>query len=248
MSRYSDAELYDRGAETLIASWAAYAQGAESARVERLRGVDLAIFPRGPERGVYNNALLARGLAPAARTAAIEVMAAAYAAAGIDRYAAWIHESDTPLREGLERRGYRFDSATRAMGMDLAEIARPRPELELGSLDWDGYLRRFGLPPELIANADHAALNLASVLRDGEVAAVALAFDHHGDCGIYNVETLEHARRQGLGTALTTYQLHVARDRGCQTASLQSTPMAERVYAAAGFRDLGRFLEYVPPQ
>jgi len=32
------------------------------------------------------------------------------------------------------------------------------------------------------------------------------------------------------------------------TASLQSTPMAERVYAAIGFRDLGRFLEYVPPQ
>jgi predicted GNAT family acetyltransferase len=29
-------------------------------------------------------------------------------------------------------------------------------------------------------------------------------------------------------------------------ASLQSTPMAERVYAAVGFRDLGRFLEYVP--
>jgi len=36
-------------------------------------------------------------------------------------------------------------------------------------------------------------------------------------------------------------------ERGCQTASLQSTPMAERVYAAAGFRDLGRIFEYVPP-
>jgi hypothetical protein len=35
--------------------------------------------------------------------------------------------------------------------------------------------------------------------------------------------------------------------RGCSTASLQSTAMAERVYAAAGFRDLGRILEYVPP-
>jgi hypothetical protein len=27
---------------------------------------------------------------------------------------------------------------------------------------------------------------------------------------------------------------------------LQSTVMAERAYAAVGFRDLGRFLEYVP--
>jgi hypothetical protein len=37
-----------------------------------------------------------------------------------------------------------------------------------------------------------------------------------------------------------------ARARACRTASLQSTRMAERVYAAVGFRDLGRILEYVP--
>jgi hypothetical protein len=36
------------------------------------------------------------------------------------------------------------------------------------------------------------------------------------------------------------------RARG-HTASLQSTPMARRLYAALGFRDLGGFLEYVPP-
>ena len=34
--------------------------------------------------------------------------------------------------------------------------------------------------------------------------------------------------------------------RGCETASLQSTQMAERVYAAVGFNDLGRILEYAP--
>jgi hypothetical protein len=43
---------------------------------------------------------------------------------------------------------------------------------------------------------------------------------------------------------LSTYCL--TRARGCQTASLQATPMAERVYSAVGFRNLGRFLEYVP--
>ena len=73
-----------------------------------------------------------------------------------------------------------------------------------------------------------------------------MAFDHGGDCGIYNVTTLERARRRGLGTALTALHLHDAVARGCRTASLQSTPMAERVYAAVGFRDLGRILEYVP--
>ena len=73
-----------------------------------------------------------------------------------------------------------------------------------------------------------------------------MAFDHHGDCGIYNVTTLPHARRRGLGTALTALHLHEARGRGCLTASLQSTEVAEGVYAAVGFRDLGQIFELVP--
>ena len=59
-------------------------------------------------------------------------------------------------------------------------------------------------------------------------------------------KTVEKARKRGLGTALTTAQAYDARDRGCRTASLQSTEIAEGVYAAVGFRDLGRILEYVP--
>jgi predicted GNAT family acetyltransferase len=73
-----------------------------------------------------------------------------------------------------------------------------------------------------------------------------MSFDHERDCGIYNVWTLEHARKRGLGTALTAVHLHDALARGCRTASLQSTKMAERLYSAVGFRDLGRIIEYVP--
>ena len=104
----------------------------------------------------------------------------------------------------------------------------------------------FGLPLGLLAGADLSAFHLLVARLDGEDVAAALAFDHGGDCGIYNVETLEPARRRGLGTALTALQLHDAIARGCQTASLQSTPMAERVYTAVGFRKLGQSLEYVP--
>ena len=73
-----------------------------------------------------------------------------------------------------------------------------------------------------------------------------MSFDHDGDCGIYSVSTLDHVRRRGLGSALTAQLLHDARDRGCATASVQSTPMAERLYARFGFRDLGRYLELSP--
>jgi len=80
----------------------------------------------------------------------------------------------------------------------------------------------------------------------GKAVSTGIAFDRDGDCGIYNVGTREDARRRGLGTAVTALLAHDAAARGCQTASLQSTEMAERVYATVGFRDLGRILEYVP--
>ena len=74
----------------------------------------------------------------------------------------------------------------------------------------------------------------------------AVAFDFDGDCGVYNVGTRPKVRRRGLGTAVSALLVHEAAERGCITASLQSTAAAERVYAAVGFRDLGLILEYVP--
>jgi hypothetical protein len=50
MSRFTDAELYRRGRDTLLASWEAYACGAVGAGVKRLPGVTVAVFPDKPER------------------------------------------------------------------------------------------------------------------------------------------------------------------------------------------------------
>jgi ribosomal protein S18 acetylase RimI-like enzyme len=246
MSVRTDAELFRRGAETLVASWEEYSRGAAGAFVQLSPGVAIAVFPSEPERAVYNNALLDPDLAAAERADALEAMEAVYAAAGVTRFAAWVHERDQAMRGDLERRGYTLDSSTRAMGMALDEIRLPRPQIELAPPDWFEYLRIVGVPPDFLTGADPAAYHILVARLDGENVAAAMAFDLHGDCGIYNVGTLEHARRRGLGTALTALQVHDALARGCQTASLQSTPMAERVYAAAGFRDLGRILEYVP--
>jgi ribosomal protein S18 acetylase RimI-like enzyme len=73
-----------------------------------------------------------------------------------------------------------------------------------------------------------------------------MAFDHEGDCGIYMVGTVPAARRRGIATALSAHAVAEARLRGCTTVSLQATEMAVGVYARVGFRDLGRFEEYVP--
>jgi hypothetical protein len=214
--------------------------------VRRFPGVGIAVFPNGPERAFYNNALLERDLAAHERADAIAAMEAAYAAGGVTRFAAWVHEHDQAMRGELERRGYRLDESTRAMGMALDDLRLPRPQLDLGPPDWSEYLRILGVPPGLLRGADHTAFHVLVARLGGESVAAAMAFDRDRDCGIYNVTTLERARRRGLGTALTTLQLHDALGRGCWTASLQSTPMADSVYGAVGFRDLGRILEYVP--
>jgi ribosomal protein S18 acetylase RimI-like enzyme len=243
----SDDELYRRGAATLLASWEEYARGSAGAALDRLPGVAAAVFPSEPERSVYNNALLDRDLGPAERATAVTAMHAAYQSGGVDRYAAWVHESDWGMREELSGRGYTIVESTRTMGMAVEPTAPPALEIE--PLGWDEYLEyleRVDVPACLLAGADPSAFHTLSVCKDGETVASAIAYDHEGDCGIYNMSTVEHARRQGIGTALTARHVHDAAARGCTTATLQSTPMAERVYAAIGFRDLGRFLEYAP--
>jgi GNAT superfamily N-acetyltransferase len=239
-------DLYRRGCETLLASWEEYARGVTGAALQRLPGVAAAVFPNAPERDVYNNALLQRDLGKRRRADALDAMQGVYADAGVLRYAAWVHESDEAMRIDLQRRGYALDTTTRAMGMALDDIAVPRPVIDLASASWPEYLAYEALPPDFLAGADHAALHVLVHRADGEIVSAALAYDVNNDCGIYNVGTLEHARRRGLGAAVTAAQLYDARARGCRTASLQSTPMAERLYAGVGFRDLGRFLEYVP--
>jgi len=239
-------DLYERAMRTTAACWEVLAHGTSGADVHRLPHVSVAVFPDGPERSIYNNAILERGLAPAERVAALDSMEALYAVAGISCFAAWVHETDRAMRDELRRRRYTVDTTTRAMGMPIDGVSLPRPETELAPAAWQEHVRLIGAPSALLGGLDPAALHLLVARHDGENVATAFAFDHDGDCGIYDVGTLAHARRRGIGTALTSTLLYDAIARGCRTASLQATPMAERVYAAVGFRDLDRIVEYVP--
>jgi GNAT superfamily N-acetyltransferase len=239
-----DSQLLRRGMATLLASWEEYAKGAPGASLRRLPGVSVAVFPNEPERSVYNNALIERELGPADREAALDAMEAAYASAGIAGFAVWVHEGDEAMREALIRRGYTVSESSRAMGMGLDRPPERRP-LDLAPPDWDEYLRILGVPPGLLAGADRDSFHVLIGRDGGADAATGMSFDHEGDCGVFNVVTVEAARRRGLGTALTSRLISDGFERGCSTATLQSTPIAEGVYSSVGFRDLGRILEYV---
>jgi len=59
-----------------------------------------------------------------------------------------------------------------------------------------------------------------------------VAYDRNGDCGIYNVATLERARRRGpRGTGVAAVFPDDAVARDYETANLRATPMTERRYA-----------------
>ena len=109
------------------------------------------------------------------------------------------------------------------MGMSLDTIALALPEVELGPLDWPGYLEYLqvvGAPAGLLSGADPRAFHILVARRAGENVATAIAFDHDGDCGIYNMSTLETARREGSAprsphVTSTTPPGAAARPRAC---------------------------------
>ncbi len=177
-------------------------------------------------------------------------MQGAYAAAGVEHHTAWVHESEAAMVAELSSKGYAIAESTRAMAMSLSELPMIHAEAaEIGSAKWATYLeylRRFGLSETLLAGVDPNAFHVLAARLNGTVVATGLGFDHKGDCGIFNISTLAPARRRGIATALTAQHLQEAAKRGCETATLQSTPMAERVYGILGFRDLGRYLEFAP--
>jgi GNAT superfamily N-acetyltransferase len=127
-----------------------------------------------------------------------------------------------------------FDSAT--LGLPTLDAIEPGLE-EFWAVDGlDG----------LVPTLDPIAAHFYVARVDDEGVAMLMAFDHAGDCGIYMVGTVPGARRRGVATALSAHAVTAAGDRGCTTASLQSTAMVEGVYTRVGFGNLGRWDEYVP--
>jgi nitrate reductase assembly molybdenum cofactor insertion protein NarJ len=79
-------------------------------------------------------------MASDARAAAVDAMAASYEAAGVESYAAWVHESDEEMRAELSGRGYTVAESTRAMGVSLDDLSAPFPKVELAPREWPDYL------------------------------------------------------------------------------------------------------------
>lgn len=229
----TDEALRARMEASLVASWAALAAVTPGAAMAGRA----AVFPAPPHRAIFNNAL--------ARPGGADVVAAmcAYAAAGVERFAVWIDEDDAPARAVAHAHGLVEDEATRQMALALDDLAVEPLPFARGAPDPAAVEALNGVPSGLTAGAP---FGVVVAEQDGDPAAGAMWHDHDGDRTILLVATAEHARRRGLATAIVADLLLAARAAGCTTASLQASPMAERLYAQLGFRDLGRYVELVP--
>lgn len=222
------------------------AQSSEGASLVRRPGLLAAVCPAVPERSVFNGVAYAD---PGALAGELDSLAGIYEEAGVEAWTVWVPEDDRDSARLLEDAGHRLDAEPRAMGMMLDALTEPEP----GDLDWRtpgslselarlndeayGYAsgtfeRAIGLFPQEKAHFYEARL-------DGEASSVLFTVDRDGDCCICFVATAPTAQRRGLAGRLLHLALAAARERGCETTTLQATKAGRPVYERLGYRDLG---------
>ncbi|GIJ56277.1 GNAT family N-acetyltransferase [Virgisporangium aurantiacum] len=218
--------MFDRYLTSLAGSWEALAAPHPDARVVRGDGF---VALRSERQPVLCNAAVPR---PDAVPAALAVFE------GLSHYAIW--SADDATAAAIAAAGLVRDTTTVPM---VCELPDPLP------LD-DGVVS--GVTPEVIADISGVDADLLRgvpglwTFADADRASGLVLIPVDSDVNVGFVATREPARRRGAAARVLRHALAAARARGFRTASLQSTPMAERLYTRAGFVPVARWQEWVP--
>jgi GNAT superfamily N-acetyltransferase len=207
-------------------------------------GVTAAVVPSCPNRSVVNCVTYSNADSLGDW---LDRLASEYERAGVHAWTVWVPEHDTRAASLLERAGHVLDARPAAMVRDLRDFELgPPPDLELVEPDMEEAARlndeAYGFPGDFeraFRDLPPEPAHLYLALSDGVPACTLLAYEEHGECGIYLVATLPEARGRGLATALMIHALLRARERGCTTSSLQATQRGRPVYQRLGYRDIG---------
>jgi GNAT superfamily N-acetyltransferase len=242
-----DSLLLERMRANQVRFYRAMSNASPGARAIELDGLLAAVIPAAPDRSVFNSVLYESGEALVAN---LDALAEVYGDAGVRAWTVWVHESDEETARALERAGHSLDAEPRAMAMELSGFDQS-PD---GELDWTdrgeiGDVSRinddsYPFPERPFSAAGMASLEDGGVRLyvacvEGKPAACLGTIDEDGDCGIYMVATVPEARGRGLAGRLLAQALAQARERRCETTSLQATGLGAPIYARVGYRDLG---------
>jgi len=81
--------------------------------------------------------------------------------------------------------------------------------------------------------------------QDGAPVTSGVGVQTGRTIGVYNIATVEAARRRGLGAAMTMRVVDEGAAAGCDTAILQASEMGLSVYERLGFRTVVEYAGYI---
>lgn len=224
--------------------WSLLAEGS-GGTVWRDDGVCAAIVPAAPDRSVFNSVFYQD---TEAMLGSLDALGAAYADAGVSAWTVWVPEDDADASAGLERAGHALDASPRLMGMRLADLAEPE-ELEFEVAEREDYAElarlneiAYGFPPgdyTVVARAPMPGCRIYFAELDGRPVSTLGVWPHRSDAVVIWVATLPEARNRGIARRLMAHALHIAREDGLETTTLQASALGRPVYERLGYRDFG---------
>jgi hypothetical protein len=111
----------------------------------------------------------------------------------------------------------------------------------------------FGMPREWLRSIISEDLIEAPGLAvyvgytNGQPVSAGLGIRTGRTIGVYNIATIESARRLGHGAAVTMRIVDDGAAAGCDVAILQASDMGQPIYERLGFRTVVRYMGYVDP-
>jgi len=155
-----------------------------------------------------------------------------------------VWETDAPCM-GAELSTLDYNALKRTPAGFKIELVTTQRQLEqfkqafVAGMEIPAWAGQAWVDASLAFGIENAPYQMYVGLLDGEPVASNMLFNGGGIAGVYAVATVQHARRLGIGAAITLTAFQDALALGYRYGGLFSTALGEPVYRRIGFRRTG---------